>query len=281
MSNETQQQTEAPSQPSPTVNLEAIAKPVIMTAKGHDPTAAEEYRKLKLSITRDSALKGLPYTLLVTSALSGDGKSITALNCALALTSDKECTVILIDADLRKPSLCRYLGISPQVGLAHFLEGETDIAGALLPTSCKNLFLVPAGKRIASPVELINQGGMYHLIHELKRMYPESYIVIDSSPVLPYAEARLISAMCESVIFVVREGGASDNSLAEAFECLAESRILGTVFNKATPASLPGGYHYYYRYYNINYGIETDDRSPRLMQKMLGVFNWFRGRRRP
>jgi exopolysaccharide/PEP-CTERM locus tyrosine autokinase len=182
----------------------------------------------------------------VTSAVGEEGKSITSLNLALALAQDYDHTVLLIDADLRRPSLHRYLGLKPEFGLVQVLKEKADLGDALIKTGLGKLVLLPAGGTVDDPVELFASNRMKELISELKQRYPDRYVIFDTPPSLPFADAQVLGAALDGVIFVVREGQARVKQVKEAIEGLKGANLLGVVFNDAS--SMPGQRRDYYYY---------------------------------
>ncbi len=240
----------APSpKPVPPAEKIAITNPLVIAAHDFDQPVAEEYRKLKSIIVQATNKDGFRNALMVTSAVSGEGKSLTALNLAISLAQEHNHTVLLVDADLRKPSICEFLGLSPQKGLSDCLMNGMDISEALIKTGLGNLTILPAGPRVANPVELFSSQKMKDLHYQIKHRYADRYVIFDTPPVLPFAEARLLGSIVDGVVFVVREGGTSQHNIMEALSSLKDSKLLGIVFNKATVTSLSDGYHYYYHDY--------------------------------
>ncbi len=234
--------------PIPAVTVE-IANPLLVTASNINVPVAEEYRKLKSMVLHITKKKGFQNTLMVTSSVSGEGKSLTALNLAVSMAQEHDHSVLLVDADMRNPSLCRHLGVESAAGLADCLSDGMDIGEALIRTGLGNLAFLPAGRRVANPVELFSSQKMKDLLHQIKHRYADRYVVFDSPPLLPFAEARLLGSMVDGVVFVVREGGPSMQKVSEALDSLKDGNVLGVVFNAASEASIDGGYYSYYHSY--------------------------------
>lgn len=253
--------------------LEKFADPMLRVGSSDNEPIAEEYRKLKSVIVQTARKKGFPYTFMVASSIGNEGKSITAINLALNLAKEHENSVVLIDADLRKPSLGKYLGLKSDVGLGDCLRGTAELKDALIPVIGANLLLLPAGARISNPVELISAQRMKDLMEQLRAEYPDSFIIIDTSPLLLFAEGRILSAMVDGVLFVLMAGGASKQLIAEALESIKEAEVLGLVCNKATEVILHRGYGYYnYYYYNYydNYHRKESGKGSRTKP---GIFS--------
>lgn len=209
------------------------------------PGACEEYRKLRAQVVQ--LTRGLPFrnTLLVTSAGSGEGKTVTALNLALALAQEFDYTVLLVDTDLRKPSVHEYLGLKPEVGLIQCLNGEATLDQALVKTGLGKLVVLPAGGTVSNPVEVLSSNRMKEIVRELKTRYPERYVVFDSPPALPFADARVLGSAVDGVLFVIREGWSRLAEVRESLTGLADAELLGVVYNDTTQVSQQGRYHYY------------------------------------
>jgi exopolysaccharide/PEP-CTERM locus tyrosine autokinase len=210
----------------------------------------EEFRKMKSIVMQLIKKDPANNLLLVTSSISGEGKSITALNLAISLAQEHDQHVLIIDADLRKPSIGRYLGLTTQKGLTEYLKENAPLDDLLIKTGLGSLIFLPAGASEINPVELFSSQKMKDLLTKLKERFSGGYIVIDSSPVLPFAEARILSTLADGVVYVVKESGTSVKNIQEGLGSLPEANILGLVYNQATTASLAGGYHYYYYDYH-------------------------------
>jgi exopolysaccharide/PEP-CTERM locus tyrosine autokinase len=224
---------------------------LVAVSDPHTPVA-EEYRKLKsilVKLTRGETFRNM---LMITSSVSCEGKSVTALNLALTLAQDYDHTVLLIDADLRKPSLHDYLGIEKRAGLSECLRENLPIKDALLRTGVGKLSLLPAGSEVRNPAEIFSSHKARELFQELKHRYPDRYIIVDSPPVLPFAETRSLSAIVDGVVLVVKEGMVPLQHVAETLDCLRGVNLLGVVYNEATVESQKD-YNQYYRLYSRSY----------------------------
>jgi exopolysaccharide/PEP-CTERM locus tyrosine autokinase len=213
---------------------------------------AEEYKKLKARVMRMTKREPFRNVLLITSSVGGEGKSVTAANLALSLARDYDHSVLLIDADTRKPSLPGLLNVKSGPGLTDCLTDGIDVSSALVSAGTGNLRFLPAGKRNENPVELFSSHKMSALLTELKHRYPNRYVIIDTPPVLLFAETKVLSALADGIIFVVREGLAPLEHIVEALDLLKDEHLLGVVYNDAGPEGLRGSYpyHSYYHHYD-------------------------------
>jgi exopolysaccharide/PEP-CTERM locus tyrosine autokinase len=172
---------------------------------------------------------------------------MTALNLAISLAKEHDHTVLLVDTDLRRPSVHRYLDIKPEVGLVHCLRDNLPIEKALIKTGVGKLVLLPAGEAIKDPVDLLSSNRMKAIVKELKQRYPERYVIFDTPPALPFADAGVLAGIVDSTLFVVREGRAKLEDIVETLEEFKRHRLLGVVYNDAH--SFVNRQSYYYGNY--------------------------------
>lgn len=216
----------------------------------HSPVS-EQYRKLKTNLVKLTKKDEFHNMLMVTSTVSREGKSLTALNLAISLAQDLDHTVLLIDADLRRPSIHQYLEFEPTLGLSDCLMDGTDIGEAIIRTGIGKLSVIPAGKEVPNPLELFSSRKMQELVREMKHRYHDRYVIFDTPPLLPFAETRSLGHVMDGIVFVIKEGEASQESIREAMDAVKGCKILGVVFNESTACDEDdrfGGYSYYMSY---------------------------------
>lgn len=223
----------------------------LTTLNDPDSLATEEYRKLKSILVKMTKGEKFNNVLMVTSAIAAEGKSITALNLAISLAREFDHTVLLIDADLRRPSIHKYLGIESGYGLGDCLANGIDIGKAIINTGIGKLSVITAGKVMQNPLEFFTSQKMQKMIAEIKHRYPDRYIIIDTPPFLPFAETRSLSNIVDGVVFVIKEGLASQENIKETLESLKDCNLLGVVFNDASISRQDG------RYKDYNYSGTT------------------------
>ena len=213
----------------------------------HSP-AAEEYRKLKSVLVKLTDGERFKNAVMVTSSVPGEGKSLTALNLAASLAQGLDHTVLLIDADLRRPSLHRYLEIEQGPGLADILSGKAEIPDTIVQTGLGKLSLIRSGSPVDNPVELFSSQKMRALVDELKNRYPDRYIIFDTPPLLPFAESRALANIVDGVLLVVMERLATQEDVVEAYEAVKGPALLGVVYNAAAENMHDERYAYYKQY---------------------------------
>ena len=206
---------------------------------------AESYRALRTSLLLTS-LGTPPKVILVTSALPEEGKTTTSINSAIVL-AQRGTRVLLIDADLRRPSIHKTLGMAPTSGLSNVLTGGTSLAQAIVPSNISpNLSVLPAGTPPPNPAELLASSNMATLLAELCDQY--DHIVIDTPPTLSVTDAVIMATRADAVILVIRAGQTTKQALRRARDVLTQvnARICGVLLN-AVNLNSPD-YHYYYEY---------------------------------
>ncbi len=211
-----------------------ITNRLLVTAIDPHTQAAEEYNKLKSVIVKLTQKGSFLNMLMVTSSVGGEGKSITSLNLALSLAQEFDHTVLLVDADIRKPAIHSYLGIEKSAGLTDCLLDGVDIKDALIRTGLGKLSFLSAGRDVSNPTEVFTSRRMRDFFLEIKNRYHDRYIIIDTPPVLPIAETRSLSAIVDGIILVAKEGHVTLKNIEETMECIKGTPLLGVVYNEAS-----------------------------------------------
>jgi len=209
--------------------------------------AAEAFKMLRAKIlTRDA--KSRPRTIMVTSAQPFDGKSMVAANLAISIAQGVNEHVVLVDCDLRKPSVDKILGFREKLGIREFLEDGTSVGLYLRKTGINKLTVLPAGKACSNPGAILSSNKMRDLIEELKSRYEDRYIIIDATPAQFAAETTFLASMVDAIILVIRAGKTAKDVLLSALENIGRDKLLGVVFNASRESSK--SYRYYYNYYS-------------------------------
>jgi exopolysaccharide transport family protein len=206
---------------------------------------AESYRALRTSLLLTFA-GGPPKVILITSALPEEGKTTTSVNSAIVL-AQKGTRVLLVDADLRRPSIHKTLGMGPKAGLSNVLTGSATLQQAILPsTILPDLFIMPAGTPPPNPAELLASNKMKNVLEELRKQF--DHIVIDSPPTLSVTDAVIMSTSADAVVLVIRSGHTTKPALRRARDILLQvnARVCGVLVN-AVDLNSPD-YHYHYEY---------------------------------
>lgn len=205
-----------------------------------------QYKILRTQILHKTKEEGLN-TILVTSAGDGEGKSITAANLAISLAREVAHSVLLVDADLRNPSLHRLFGIEPEGGLSDCLLNDIPLTDLLINPGINKLTVLPGRHKLPESAEIAGSPKMMELIHEMKIRYKDRYIIFDSPPLIGSADTLILSKFVDGVILVVEYGNTQKDQIEKALELLKEINVIGTVLNKAI---IPKKQAYAYGHYS-------------------------------
>ena len=219
---------------------------------------AESYRALRTSLLL-SNLGAPPKVVMVTSSLPQEGKTTTSINTAVVL-AQKGVRVLLIDADLRRPSIHKTLGMGPHSGLSNVLTGSTKVADAITRTAIlPNLFVLPAGTPPPNPAELLASSNMRDLLNELRDQF--DHVVIDTPPSLSVTDAVVLSPRADAVILVIRSGQTTKQALRRSRDTLLQvnAKLVGVLLN-AVDLTSPD-YYYYYEYRGKYASYYRDEES--------------------
>jgi polysaccharide chain length determinant protein (PEP-CTERM system associated) len=209
--------------------------------------ASQQYGILRLKVQRWMEQTG-GRVLLVTSAAGGEGKSVTALNLAIALSASVEGRVLLVDCDLRRPQVHTRLGINDAPGLSDLLALPDGDAGPFV-SKVGNLYVMPGGTESSDPAGMFSSRRTATLLARLKKEY--QLIVLDSPPIVPIADSHVLAALADGVIVVIRARKTRRELLQRAIESLGVTNILGVVLNDVEYGDTR--YAYAYRYYQRHY----------------------------
>lgn len=233
-------------------NGQAAPSSALITALEAKSSAAEAYRQLRTSVLLSSA--GHPSKLLlVTSSQPREGKTTTAVNTAISLAQTGASTII-VDCDMRKPRVHQLLNASNHMGVSLYLSGQNeDLSVLVQPHQIPNLSVLPCGPIPPNPAELLGSDQMRKLLAELCEQY--DHVVVDSPPVVSFADPVILSTMVDGVILVVRGGFSSKGIVLRSRQLLGDvgAKIYGVVLNDADMKS-SDSYYYYSSYYSSYYG---------------------------
>ncbi|WP_068776164.1 CpsD/CapB family tyrosine-protein kinase [Paenibacillus sp. FJAT-26967] len=205
---------------------------------------AEAYRTLRTSIQFSSVDHEIK-CILITSAQPEEGKSTTAANLAIAYAQENK-KVLLIDADLRKPTLHKTFNVSNRTGLTHILVSRQEGDQALIETEIPNLTLLTSGPIPPNPAELLGSNRMETFLEEVRNWY--DIVIIDSPPLLAVTDSQIIAAKTDGVVLVINHGKVKRDRAQKALSQLnyVNARILGVVLNNKAVSKKESSYYYYY-----------------------------------
>ncbi len=212
----------------------------------HNPAlsvhAAEQFRTLRSRLYQLRGSQQLR-TLLIASSLPAEGKTFVTNNLAQAIVRQPDRRCLIIDADLRCSRLHVPLGAPPSPGLTDYLAGEADEMAVIQQGSGGNLCFIPGGKEVANPSELLLNGRLKTLLELVKPVF--DWVILDSPPLLPVADASLLADHVDGIILVVRAASTQTSAAERACQELQGRNVVGVVLNAVEKAHSYGSYYYY------------------------------------
>jgi len=206
---------------------------------------AEQFRTLRSRLYQIRANQPT-YTLLVTSSLPNEGKTFVTTNLAQAIVQKAHQRVLIIDADLRYPQLHIALGAPLAPGLTDYLSGEADEWAAIQHGNDENLCIMSGGNQSANPSELLSNGRLKILLDRLTPIF--DWVILDSSPCLPVADASMLADLSNGVLLVVRAGSTSVEVAQKVCQHLRRKNVIGVVLNGTDEKEMHGSNYYGYGY---------------------------------
>ncbi|MCG6533337.1 MAG: AAA family ATPase [Syntrophales bacterium LBB04] len=191
----------------------------------------EHYRMLRTQIQQRTEGKS-GCTVMVTSALPGEGKTLTSINLAFTFAKDFEQTVLLVDCDLRQQKVHEYLGIPGGKGIIDFLTNGTTLNELIVWPGIEKITLISGGRSFAESAEMLGSPRMRELVMDLKKRYPERYVFFDVPPVLTGADAAAFAPLVDWILVVVESGRTAVSDINRALELLPAEKVLGLVLNR-------------------------------------------------
>jgi exopolysaccharide/PEP-CTERM locus tyrosine autokinase len=225
----------------------------MVTAAGGRTLLLEDFRIIKRPLLQrafaERAAGDKPGNLIMmTSSLPGEGKTYCAINLAMSIAMELDHTVLLVDADVARPSVLRTLGLPAQRGLMDILlDDKLDMADVMLRTNVDTLSILPAGTSTPRATELLASSAMSALVHEIAHRYPDRIVIFDSPPLLLTSEARVLAAHMGQIVMVVEAQTTTQHAVKEALRQLDGFNNVNLIYNKTR--EFPGieetyDYHY-------------------------------------
>ena len=251
-------QVPAPASRHVDLNFETLARAGVVVPNAPRSLLGDQFRVIKRPLIRNAVGKGAAKLahgnlIMVTSALAGEGKTFTAVNLAMSIATELDHTVMLVDADVARPSVSRMLGLVSNAdaafgpGLLDVLDGQVDMSSVLLKTNVDKLTILPSGTQHARATELLASDAMTRLLDEMGRRYADRIIIFDSPPLLLTTEARVLATHMGQVIVVVHAGSTLQADVQSALATIESCPVRMLLLNRAQAAG-DGGYGYGYGY---------------------------------
>ena len=231
------------------------SKNLFFASSDNHMRGAEEFRTLRSRLYQIRDRQPLR-TVLIASAFPGEGKTFTTVNLGEAIVRQHERRALVIDADLRRPHLHASLGAPSAPGLADYLSGEVDEFSIIQRGPVENLFLIPGGKQVSNPAELIANGRLKMLLERVAPVF--DWVLLDSPPIGAVSDASMLAKLCDGVVLVVLAASTPFDAAVKAREEFRDKRLLGVVLNRVEPQE--SYYSYYYSYYHKHPNGAKDKR---------------------
>lgn len=254
------------------LNLDQIGASGIVTPGAPRSLLADQYRVIKRPLIANATGKGAATVrhanlIMVTSALSGEGKSFTSINLAMSIAAELDHTVLLVDADVARPAILRMLGLPPGPGLLDVLQRKIDLPSAILRTNVDKLSVLPSGSPLPNATELLASEAMTELLDEIATRYPDRIVIFDSPPLLLTTESRVLATHMGQVVMIVRADHTLQSTVQQALATIEACPVKMMVLNQASGDSsgaYSAGYGYGYGYgfeQGANKAVASPDKS--------------------
>ena len=238
------------------LDLDALAAAGIVSPNAPRSQIADQYRVIKRPLISNAMGKGASVIangnlIMVTSALAGEGKSFSAINLAMSIATELDNTVMLVDADVARPSVLRMLGLPASPGLLDLLVGDVDdLSSVLLKTNIDKLTILPSGTPHLRATELLASDAMSQLIRNIANRYSDRIIIFDSPPLLLTTESRVLATHMGQIVMVVQAEKTLQSDVLHALASIEACPVKMMVLNQAKSNQQGGygGYGYGYGY---------------------------------
>lgn len=234
------------------INFALLEEQGMLTPNASNNYLAEEYRAIKRPLLNNAFGKSaeeIPHgnLIMISSSLPGEGKSFTTINLAMSMASELDRTVLLVEADVAKPAVCKYLGIQePEKGLIDYLDDPSiGLSNIMLRTNVPKLSVLPAGRYHQHATELLTSSNMQVLMDDLSLRYSDRVVLFDSPPLLITSEAVALSELMGQVVLVVESGKTQQAVVKDALAKLNPDIVVGVLLNKIEGKGGPGYGGYY------------------------------------
>lgn len=213
-------------------------------AAADDQHFSDAYRLLRTRVLQRMRQNGWK-TLGITSSHPKAGKSYTSINLSIAIAMDQNHSALLVDADMRRPSIHNYFGITPEIGISDYLERDMPLSEVMLDPGIKDFSFIPCSNGVEGTSELLGGPKMGALIDSMKKSKGSQIAVFDLPPILVGDDAVTLTSQLDAVLVVVEDGVTQSDELMSAMELLADMNVIGSVLNKATDVDMQryGGYY--------------------------------------
>jgi len=217
-----------------TLHLSITPQNRLVTLAGGDTPATEAFRLLSVRLRHLRRERKLQ-KLLITSTIPQEGKSVMSANLACALTLGTRQRTLLLEGDVRRPSLSKVFNLNAYPGICEYLQGERSLEASMYRLEPAGIWFFPAGVAPANPIELFESGKLPALMEQLARWF--DWIIVDSPPVLPLADTSVWTRLADGILLVTRQGITQKRHLKRGLEALESKKVIGAVVNSSKNSS--------------------------------------------
>ena len=245
--------------PAPPTDHENVLDDRLVSFFAPSSLVTEQFRRLRTHILKPGPA-GAPRTIMIASSMSGEGKSLIAINLAIIIAVELHSHALLIDCDLRNPSISRWFGLHEAKGLSDYLMGRAEVPDLLIKTAVDKLSIMCGGTIQENPVELIGSDQMRNLLNDLKSRYNDRYIILDSSPLLATTEPSVLNDMADAILMVVKAGDTPRETVQQALKLVDKNKVMGVVLNNMefkTKALIQRYFGTNHKYYDYRYAKQN------------------------
>ena len=210
---------------------DAVIKHKVITPYFEDRLLTERFKLLRTKVLSETQ-KHDDRTILITSSTDQEGKTFIAVNLAITFAREVDQTVLLVDVNLKNPSVMKFFGIEEEKGLTDYLMHDIPLSDLLIRPGIEKLVVLPSGPHIDNSAELLRSHKMKELVREMKNRYGDRYIFFDAPAVLNSVDSMVLSEYVDKTLFVVESGKVQPQKVSEALAHLGKKKLLGTVLNK-------------------------------------------------
>ncbi|MBV2090426.1 MAG: CpsD/CapB family tyrosine-protein kinase [Candidatus Thiodiazotropha sp. (ex Ctena orbiculata)] len=221
---------------------EALRENRVIVGDTNDPIS-DQYKLLRTHVLQ--RMKANRWnSMAITSPSEGCGKTLTSINLAISLAREVNHTVLLVDLDLRRPSIQDFFFKTEQPGISEYINNGMELSEILFNPSIERLVILPGNKPFLNSSEMLSSPKMVQLVEELKNRYPNRIVIFDMPPLLSCDDMIAFSPFVDAIMMVVEEGGTRKSDFKRAYELIKDENLLGTVLNKSKERKL--SYESYY-----------------------------------
>jgi exopolysaccharide/PEP-CTERM locus tyrosine autokinase len=234
------------------LNIEPTSNPWdtrLFKAINQDISLPEIFKVLRSRILYPQNTEKPIKSVMITSAIPKEGKSFITANLGISLAQGMDQHSLLVDCDLRRPSLAKLFGISGSSGLVDYLRDNSPLPHLINKTAVNKLSIIPSGRPPLNPAELLSSAKMKALVEELSKRYDDRIIIFDTPPIMVAAESGVLASLVDGVILVVREGASRKKEIQKTIDTIGKNKILGMVYNAQSSNIIDTSYSKMYGYY--------------------------------